>query len=348
MDTDVYPDGNARTMKKLWIMFKSLTISSPHPSPPELIESSVVKLSTTEEDLMDALCLTQPDDPCIMPAPMETLRPHAKRILSSSTPYACSSIPRGDVLSLLKLILSVQLDKPKWGSHQPYFYTGRILVYPDPEVLQGAADAILRRSTSDEKRDIDWHIFQNVLSIYLVRILGSTNLNRVSLLMTKSKAGLFFTTTSHLHILSFSIDRNRPSSQHSRTSIHHPCPVYSISQPLPPPSTSQPTTPRLRRLRPSRGPLRSPNHSKRVFSFTSHSQYHRPSRRSQPYKDLHTSPHHWRGHCRWRSCPNPGHHRSLHAHAMGHRAKARISSQSASKATPLHTRPPAISIRTMP
>ena len=117
---------------------------------------------------MEALALTQPDDACIMPAPIEELRPHAKRIMSSITRYTYSSIPRGEFLSLLKLCLSVQLDKPEWGTHEPYFFTGRALTPPDPDILQGAADAILRKSTSGEKSDVDWHSFQNVLSVYLV------------------------------------------------------------------------------------------------------------------------------------------------------------------------------------
>ena len=98
---------------------------------------------------MDVLCLTQPDDPCIMPAPIEDLRPHATRILNSSMPHACSLIPREDFLSLLKLILSVQLDKPVWGPHEPYFHTGRILIHPSSEILKGAADAILKQFTSN-------------------------------------------------------------------------------------------------------------------------------------------------------------------------------------------------------
>ena len=168
MDADRYPDANARASKQLWILFKSISVHHIHPSRAEKSESSVLDVSTTEDDLMDVLCLTQPDDPCIVPAPMEELRPHAQRILSSSTAYACTSVPRGDLLSLLKLILSVQLDKPEWGSQEPYFHTGQILIHPNPDVLQGASDAVLRSLTPNEKSDVDWHMFQNLLSVYLV------------------------------------------------------------------------------------------------------------------------------------------------------------------------------------
>ena len=136
------------------------------------MNSNAVDLSSTEDDVMEILALTQPDNLCIMPAPMEELRPHAKRILSSSTPYYFSSIPRDDFLSLLKLILSVQLDKPEWSSHEPYFHTGRVLKHTNPDILHGAAGAILRSSTSSEKRDIDWQSFKNILSVHVVIFLA--------------------------------------------------------------------------------------------------------------------------------------------------------------------------------
>ena len=169
MDADKYPDTNARALKQHSILFKSLSIQFSRLSRPKPIESSVTDWSSTEEHLMDVLCLTQPDDPCIMPAPIEELRPHAERILSSSTPYACSSTPRRDFLGLLKLLLSVQLIKPEWGSHEPYFHIGHTLIRPDSDILQGAADAILRRFTSSEKSDVNWHVFKNVLNVYVVR-----------------------------------------------------------------------------------------------------------------------------------------------------------------------------------
>ena len=169
MDADKYPDANARALKELWLLFKSLSIQMPCSKRSSSIESSsVVDLPTAEEDLMEVLCLTQPDNACIMPAPMEELRPHAARILSPSTQYTCSSVPREDFLGLLKLILSIQLDKPEWGPHEPYFHTGRILLRPNPDILEGAVDAIMRRSTSDEKTDVDWHLFKNILSVHLV------------------------------------------------------------------------------------------------------------------------------------------------------------------------------------
>lgn len=173
MDADRCLDTKARTSNQLWILYKSLSVQIPHSSQPKVAKVSVTDMSTTEEGLMDVLALTQPDNMCIMPAPIEELRPHAKRILSSSTPYAFSSIPREDFLGLVKLILSIQLDKPEWGPHQPLFHTGRVLLQPSEDVLQGASDAILKSFTSGEDKDVDWHDFKNTLSLHLVSFLCS-------------------------------------------------------------------------------------------------------------------------------------------------------------------------------
>ena len=127
---------------------------------------------------MEVLALTQPDSactPCIIPAPIEELRPHARRILGSSTLCAYASISREDLLGLLKLVLSVHLDKPEWGSHEPQYYTGRISVSRDPDILQGAAEAILNKSISSEAKDVDWHSFQYILNVFLVSLRLATD-----------------------------------------------------------------------------------------------------------------------------------------------------------------------------
>lgn len=223
MDADRHPDADARASKQLWMIFKSLSIRFPHPSRPKVIESSVVGFSTIEEDLMDVLCLTQPDDPCIMPAPIEELRPHAKRILSTSNTSMYSSIPRGDFLSLIKLLLSVQLDKPEWGGHEPYFYTGRILTHPDSTILQGAANAVLRRLTSSETRDVNWHVFQNVLTVYIVRSLCRTssfanayNQSPISFLNSVSSSQAFSHNHARRMKLSTYPHQSPPSLSHTR------------------------------------------------------------------------------------------------------------------------------------
>ena len=177
MNADRYPDDSARASKRLWMLFRSLASPSAGAGEPKVVETSLVGLSNTEEDLMEVLALIQPDNSCIMPAPIEELRPHARRILGHSTSYTYSSIPRGDFLSLLKLILSVQLDKPEWGNHEPYYYTGRILASPDPDILQGAADAILKMSISGETEDVDWRSFQNISNVYLVSLAIAPDTN---------------------------------------------------------------------------------------------------------------------------------------------------------------------------
>ena len=178
MNADRYPDDSARASKRLWMLFRSLAGHSAEVEEPKVVDINLAGLSSTEYDLMEVLALTQPDNACIMPAPIEELRPHARRILGSSTPRTYSSILRGDFLSLLKLLLSIQLDMPEWGDHEPYYYSGRILDSPDPDVLQGAADAILKKSIPDETEDIDWLSFQNILNVYLVSLAIGPNTSR--------------------------------------------------------------------------------------------------------------------------------------------------------------------------
>ena len=169
MDRDGYPGADARASRRLWILFKSLSTQTPLPNHNTSTESSVLELSTTEDDLMDVLALTEPDHPSIMPAPIEELRPHAKRILGSAKFHTNYSIPQGDFLSLLSLILSIQMDEPIWDNHKPYFNTGRILLPPNREILRGAADAILRSFNHEVIGNIEWHDFHKVLSVHLVR-----------------------------------------------------------------------------------------------------------------------------------------------------------------------------------
>ena len=178
MNADRYPDDSARASKHLWMLFRSLAAHCAEVNEPKVVATNLADLSNTEDDLIEVLALTQPDNACIMPAPIEELRPHARRVLGSSTPCAYSSIPREDFLSLLKLILSVQLDKPEWGDHEPDYYTGHVLVSPDPDILQGAADAILKKSMPSETKDVDWPSFQNILNVHLASLVITPDTNR--------------------------------------------------------------------------------------------------------------------------------------------------------------------------
>ena len=212
MNADRYPDDSARASERHWMLFRSLADHSAEVNEPKVVGTNLAGLSSTEDDLMEVLALTQPDNPCIMPAPIEELRPHARRILGSSTPCIYSLIPRGDFLSLLELILSVQLDKPEWGEHEPYYYSGRILSAPEPDILRGAADAILKKSISSETKDVDWRSFQNILNAHLVRLAIAPDTNRAFQLKTTTIAWLYLTASPHLHILPFSPAQNQPSS----------------------------------------------------------------------------------------------------------------------------------------
>lgn len=161
MDADRYPDAIARASKRLCIMFKSLSIQNSHAIRPEPTQSSVANFPTTEEDLMDVLCLTQPDDACIMPAPMEELRPHAKRILRTPISNAHYSIPCADFRRLIRLLLCIRPER------SPCVRAVCALPTLDIDLLDGIADALLKHFNPNERSDISWHEFNNVISTYL-------------------------------------------------------------------------------------------------------------------------------------------------------------------------------------
>ena len=202
VDRDRYPDANARASNRLWILFKSLSTRNPLPDHCRSTKSSILDLSTTEDDLMDILALTQPNNPCIKPAPIEELRPHAKRILGSSKCHTYSSIPQREFLGLLKLMLSNQIDKPEWVNHQPYFSTGRVLLHSNQEILRGAADAILRSFVYEGTANIEWHEFHQALSVYLVRSFKfdprNITANRINLSLAFFRDSASSSQPSHL------------------------------------------------------------------------------------------------------------------------------------------------------
>ena len=152
----------------LWLMFRSLATRSSHMIGPKDTECGQAELSV-EEDLLDVLALVQPADPCITAVQGDELRPHTSRILDSSEGYVYTLIPRKDLFSLLKLLLSIEIDKPKWGDR---FYTGHApSTSPDPDILNRVTDAVLRRFTQDEESDVNWQTFKDALSVSFVRFL---------------------------------------------------------------------------------------------------------------------------------------------------------------------------------
>ena len=240
MNADRYPDDDARSSKHLWMLFRSLADHSDKTNEPKVVAADLAGRSNAEDDLREVLALTQPDNLCIMPAPIEEWRPHARRVLGSSTPCLYSPIPRGDFLSLLKLILSVQLDKPEWGNHEPCYYTGRILASPDLDILQGAADATLKKSIPSETKDVDWRSFQNILSVYLASLGHRTRYKPQFQLTTTTIAWFYFTISPHFHILPFFPAHNKPSSYSARTRTHHPNPARPVPESLPTSPTNPP------------------------------------------------------------------------------------------------------------
>ncbi|MCJ1456963.1 hypothetical protein MMC28_007329 [Mycoblastus sanguinarius] len=140
---------------------------------PKDTECGQAELSV-EEDLLDVLALVQPADPCITAVQGDELRPHTSRILDSSEGYVYTLIPRKDLFSLLKLLLSIEIDKPKWGDR---FYTGHApSTSPDPDILNRVTDAVLRRFTQDEESDVNWQTFKDALSVSFPHLLSQFRL----------------------------------------------------------------------------------------------------------------------------------------------------------------------------
>lgn len=262
MDGDRYSDGNSRALKQLWIIFKTLSIQFAPSSEYKSFEA--VGLSTTEEDLMDVLCLTQPNNPCIMPAPIEELRPHAKRILNFSAPYECSFIPREDFRGLLKLLLCIEMDKPDFSLR------GNIATHAPPiidkDLLDRIAEALLKNFTLNEKGDIHWHDFSNVINTYLVKF--SPFHEHITALLTFEYTAEFFPSISaSLHHLPFSVQFNRGISRRILTETYASTRLCTI--PLPnftPASGRSPTL--ARRAQPPQGTVRSPKHSSNILGIT--------------------------------------------------------------------------------
>ena len=71
---------------------------------------------------------------------------------------------------MLELLLSKQIDKPEIGS--PSYSTHLASPILEPDSLKGLAMALLRRSNSGGKSNIDYDSFTHLLSVYLVSFLS--------------------------------------------------------------------------------------------------------------------------------------------------------------------------------
>jgi len=148
--------------RRLWLSFRSLFVLSHSTSELEGVDCE--NKASIPEDLRDVLAVVEPINPCIMPLFREKLRPHAEK-LGLSTRFACSPIPRQGLLSLLKLLLSIAVDEPKWDNK---FRTAHLLSDSQTDLLEGSADTLLARFTSSEKRIVEWKMFKDVLTTYVV------------------------------------------------------------------------------------------------------------------------------------------------------------------------------------
>ena len=178
VNADQGSDVVTHEVKGLRRMFRSLAARSSQ------VEPSQANVLVTE-DIIGVLALVQPSDYYKISIPREELRPHANSILASSGCHACvyTSIPRQDLLNLLKLLLSLQIDKPKWGAHFSTAHTASI----DPECdnLDEIANVLLSHFILQGETDVGWQTFRNVLSIYLVRF---SDCHKMASLTTQSKA----------------------------------------------------------------------------------------------------------------------------------------------------------------
>lgn len=147
-------DPDVHTYLRLWKMFRSLAVQSTGTVVPDTAVYEEARESEMD-DLIDVLALIQPADVNIMSLRREKMRPLVNRILGSSEPHVHTSIPRGELFSLLKLFLSFQVDKPEQDNDIAHVNG----------VRDRLAKAVLRCFTLDEESDIDFQSFKQAISI---------------------------------------------------------------------------------------------------------------------------------------------------------------------------------------
>jgi hypothetical protein len=135
------------------------SFATPVTSPEELIKNQEVRDAQTE-DLLDVLTLAHPPSVPYGCTTQDELRGHAGRILSSPKLNTSSSIPRKDIMSLITLLLSIQLDERSFGSSSEGV---------DGRTSERLAHAMVRRIAPNEDSDIDLNLYKGTLSRYLVR-----------------------------------------------------------------------------------------------------------------------------------------------------------------------------------
>lgn len=165
---EIDPDRD-RAFNSLYRIFRSLAIPSLSTPSSENPSGNEAEQWSQTDDLLDVLDLVQPSRVPYGPTCRDEFLIHASRILGSSKFYTYSSIPRGDIMSLLTLLLSIQIDEPEGGASFNTVHPSEGLGEEMPERL---ANAILRRFAPDEECDIDWYAFSSMLSNYLVSILS--------------------------------------------------------------------------------------------------------------------------------------------------------------------------------
>ena len=152
----------------LWRTFRSLSVRSEKTILPNKVDTRPAALSDEEEDLLDVLAFTQPADPCRMTVQRKELRPHARRILASSECCNDYCLTLTDLGCLVRLLLSLQIDKTVRNATDQQAST--VSINEDGGVSRRLVSAVLNRFDVQGQDRVEWQTFEDVITIYLVRL----------------------------------------------------------------------------------------------------------------------------------------------------------------------------------
>lgn len=164
----------------IWRVFRSLAIPNAIASSADVPNEGQSEQQSQVDDLLDVLHLVHPPGATYGCTYRDELRPHASRILGPTVFQDSTNrsviggyfIPRGEFLGLLSLLLSIHVNEGMLGASF-MITTARLPHGLDEELPERLAKAILHRFAPDENSDIEWPIFQDMLSNYLVSFVHS-------------------------------------------------------------------------------------------------------------------------------------------------------------------------------
>jgi hypothetical protein len=156
-----------------------------------------------EDDLLDVLALIQPSHPSLLTTRREELQEHSKRIFAplGKEIHKHSRIPRRNIISLLKFILSIELvNKPHI---QDEFHLAQSSGQQKDVVLERLANAIVSRFAPEDGGDMDWPSFKTMLRAYLVS-LPTISSYPAHCAANYQKDSFSISTPTHIHYFSLS------------------------------------------------------------------------------------------------------------------------------------------------